>query len=294
MNRKPLIPVLAAFLMMLTIMPAASVAEARQQGAVYLALGDSLAVGDGATDYDRLAYVPHLYHFFHGESHGAVDQLINLGIGGETTSSFIDNGQLAGALQTIAANDVAVVTFDIGGNDFLELLRDPACQPDPSVQACQQLAGAMIGQFAGNYAFGAMRHGEYFPGILPTLQAALAQKSDPPAPLLVMTYYNPWSGTGSGSPYVKSPYEEAVDAVLFGADGVLDCSNQAGYGINDIIACAGGAMGATVADVYPPFVGKGTRLTHVTELINGMPNIHPNNAGYAQIAAVFEGAYMGR
>lgn len=291
MNRKLLIPVLAAFLMVVTIMPAASVVEARQQGNVYLALGDSLAVGDGATDFDRLAYVPHLYNFFHGESHGAVDELINLGVGGETTDSFIDGGQLANALQAIAANDVSVVTFDIGGNDFLNLLLNPACQPDPSVPACQQLAAEMIGRFAGNYAFGAIRHGEYFPGILPVLQTALAQKSNPPAPLLVMTYYNPWSGTASPE---GQAYERAVNMVLLGADGKIDCGNQAGYGINDIIMCAGTAMGATVADVYPRFVGKGERLTHVNELINGMPNIHPNNAGYAQIAAVFEAAYLGR
>jgi hypothetical protein len=192
-----------------------------------------------------------------------------------------------------------VVTFDIGGNDFLELLLNPACQPDPSVPACQQLAAAMIGQFYLNYAVGNVPYGGTFPGIVPKLAEALRLKSDPPAPLMLMTYYNPWSGTASPE---GQAFERAVDAVLLGVragipDGYkapVDCANPTLYGINGIITCAANDTGSILVDVYPQFVGKGERLTHVTELINGMPNIHPNNAGYAQIAAVFEAAYMGR
>ncbi len=95
--------------------------------------------------------------------------------------------------------------------------------------------------------------------------------------LVVMTYYNHLSGTGS-------PYEATDAAVLLGLDGGIDCNApQREWGLNDIIACVGTRYGATVADVYPAFVGKGPTLTHVRE--GG--DFHPTNAGYAIIANTF-------
>src|SRR5205085_6689994 len=67
---------------------------------LYLALGDSLAVGVGATDPRRLGYVPHLFDFFHGASHGSAGLLTNLAVGG-ASSRFITDGQLAAAVAAI-------------------------------------------------------------------------------------------------------------------------------------------------------------------------------------------------
>jgi lysophospholipase L1-like esterase len=272
MNRK-----LAALMMvtafLLVALPSAPAAPAAAQGEkVYLALGDSVAQGDGATDLHRTAYVPHLFEFFQDEAHSGVNTLTNLARGGATSGSFITDGQLAGAVNVIATHDIGVVTLDIGGNDFLGLLAPGGPCVDPTSQACADaMALAMYG-FLENY-----------PTIVGTLHGALLQYQGPNhPPLIVMTYYNPWSGTGS-------PYESVVDGLLVGTDGKVDCSYPGGYGVNDLLACVGMQAGAdTYADVYPRFVGKGLVLTHIAE----DNNVHPNNAGHAQIANTFMQAYM--
>jgi lysophospholipase L1-like esterase len=268
MNSKFVAVALAMVLAFVVVLPATPTA-AKSGNSVYLALGDSLAQGYGATDPTQTAYVPHLFGFFRGESHGGVSTLTNLAVGGETSASFITGGQLQSALTTIATNDVGVVTFDIGGNDLLELMSGP-CQ-DPTDPGCLPAVQAAMATFAQNYAFS-----------VATLDAALSQEPGDP-PLIVMTYYNPWSGTGS-------TYEGVLEMVLLGSDGELNCTNPAGWGMNDLIACLGPQYGAdAVADVYPPFTGKGLTLTHIAT-----GDIHPNNAGYAQIASVFREAYRDR
>ena len=247
--------------------PAVAAAAPAQRG-VYLALGDSLANGIGATDPTRLGYVPRLFHFYRGAAHGGVDALENLGVNGATSGTLIAGGQLAGALAVIndPTTDVRVVTLDIGGNDLLVLFAPGSpCSADPNGLACRQALGAALATFASNYAF-----------ILAKLTAALA--ADPgDETILVMTYYNRFSGTGN-------PAEAVTDRLLLGPDVALTCAApQATWGLNDIIACVGAQHGAAVADVHPRFVGKAPALTHVAE--GGDP--HPNNAGYAIIANTF-------
>jgi lysophospholipase L1-like esterase len=276
MNRKPTARLVAALLMLAAVFPVATVGATPEPGNIYLAFGDSLAEGSGATDPSQLGYVPHLYGFFRGVPHGDVNSYTNLGIGGETSTSFITGGQLAEGMAIITNPDtsIGVVTFDIGGNDLLYLLTTEPCLSDPTGTACYLAAMATITTFAQNYYY-----------ILNTLTPALAADSGNPE-LLIMTYYNPWSGTGS-------PMAAQVDAVLFGSDGTIDCiANQTDpmrIGINDATTCIGQMFGATIADAYPRFEGKGAVLTHITE-----GDIHPNNAGYAQIANVFKEAYLGR
>jgi hypothetical protein len=112
----------------------------------YLALGDSLAAGIGASDPDTTGYVP-LFHSYLGDAldPGNADPtpldsvpdafnrkllwLENLGVGGpgappggETTGSMIAGGQLDAALAELSArngnampvDDVRIVTLDIG------------------------------------------------------------------------------------------------------------------------------------------------------------------------------------
>jgi lysophospholipase L1-like esterase len=268
--------IVSAVLLLAWALPLSTANAAPEEGKVYLALGDSLAYGWGATDPQRLGYVPHLYTFYQGMSHGNIDSLSNLAIGGETSGSFIAGGQLASALAAI--NDpettIGVVTFDIGGNDLLNLLTTEPCASDPTGEACYAAAMSVIGTFWQNYTY-----------ILATLTPALA--TDPgQADLYIMTYYNPWSGQGSAM-------EAMVNAVLFGSDATVDCvanmTDPSRVGINDVLSCVGSAYGATIVDVYPGFVGKGLTLTHIAE-----GDIHPNNAGYAHIAAEFKGAYLDR
>lgn len=258
----------------------------------YLALGDSLAFGVGATDVaanatapsPRLGYVPHLSNFFRGASHGGVTETVNLAVPGETSATFISDGQLGRAIGVInRTSDVEVVTLDIGGNDLLGLLFTPACA-DPESTACTLAVQSAVASFIVDPT-DPTRPGTY-PRILSGLTDVL--KNDPGgARIMVMTLYNPFSGTGN------TKYETAVDRALLGADLRLDCaafgnpSRTADIGMNDAIGCIGANFGATVVDVQPVFDGKGPVLTHILE----GTNIHPTNAGYAQIAATFDKAW---
>ncbi|MHB8959483.1 MAG: SGNH/GDSL hydrolase family protein [Candidatus Limnocylindrales bacterium] len=233
----------------------------------YIALGDSLAWGDGASDPATTAYVPLLADYFAGTTHAGAKQMANLAIRGETTGSLIDR-QLAPAVALIddPATDTRVVTISIGGNDLLNLIneRDDPCVVDFGSATCQALlASGMVGVQ------------ENLPVIFGTLQAALAR--DPgQEKLFVLLPYNAFSGTGSS-------FEPIVAGGLRGADGIVDCGALgvvANAGLDDLIGCSGAAMGAIPVDTYPYFEGRGLELTHIGEGFN----IHPNDAGYALIA----------
>jgi len=257
---------------LLALLPAGSATAAATKQDVYLALGNSLAVGVGATKPERLGYVPRLFHEVRPNL--KVRRLVNLARSGETSATFIAGGQLAGAVAAIAdlTNEVRLVTLDIGGNDLLALLVAPGspCVADPRGALCRQAMALALAQFIPNYTTS-----------LATLRQAL--EAQPGAErLAVMTYYNPWSGTGS-------PYEAAVDVALLGGDRTVDCAaaaaDPANAGLNDLIACIGRRYGATVVDVYPLFVGRGPTLTHVAA-----GDIHPTDAGHLVIAGAFQRA----
>src|SRR5262245_24386466 len=74
---------------------------------VYLALGDSLAAGVGATRPTESGYVSQLFTALQANGDG-ITELDNLAISGETTTSILDHGQLDRAMAAIAdpANDV--------------------------------------------------------------------------------------------------------------------------------------------------------------------------------------------
>jgi len=231
---------------------------------VYIALGDSLAVGTGASTPAHLGYVA----WIHRATIPGHTTLANLSRGGETSASMlVAGGQLDQALAAIAApSDVEVVTLDIGGDDLLPLLGSEPCASDPAGDPCRGVIAAQLAGFNAN-----------FPTILGTIQAALAADPGDEA-FAVMTYYNPFSGAGS-------PFEAPVDGALFGLDGVIDCAalgNPQNAGLNDLIACTAGALGVTVVDVYPTFAGRGAQLTHILE-----NDVHPNNRGHRVIGRAF-------
>jgi lysophospholipase L1-like esterase len=238
-------------------------AAAKTAPSVYLALGDSLAWGDGASIPTRTGYVPRLDGYFQGRV-GSTD-LLNLAVRGENTGSFIA-GQLGQAMASIAnpSTDTAVVTLSVGGNDLGDLLSVPPCSADPTSPDCQfAVYTAMVG-VSNN-----------FPVILGSLQAALA--ADPgDEKLFVITYWNTFGGTAS-------PFEVPIDFALLGSDLTIDCAaNQVDpsrVGLNDLLACIGMALGAVVVDLYPVFGDDALTYTHIAE-----GDIHPNDDGYALIA----------
>jgi lysophospholipase L1-like esterase len=263
----------------LVIMIATPVA-AGSPSTVYVALGDSLAWGDGASDPASTSYAALLSDYFAGEPHGGAKQYLNLAVRGETTSTYLAGGQAAAAIAAISdmATDTRIVTLSLGGNDLLDLLNEPTdpCVVDPASATCQGLVAFAMGTVAVNYL-----------AIMASLSSALL--ADPGTEkVFVLTLYNPFGGTGSG-------FEGVVDVGLLGADLTIDCaanqSNPMLIGLNDLVACISGAFGAIVIDGYTVVGDNALALTHI-----GDPgfNIHPNDDGYAAIAKAHRRAERGR
>ncbi len=122
MKKWPLLLLVSALVAMFSLRCAAAAVDESEDR--FLALGDSLATGVGASDPTTTAYVP-LFHQFLLAEEGEDTVLINLGHSGDTSSTLISHGHLAAAVTQIESGDVAVVTVDIGGNDVIALL--PIC-----------------------------------------------------------------------------------------------------------------------------------------------------------------------
>ena len=219
-------------------------------GGTYVALGDSVSAGFGVAQ-DR-AFVDRYFAYLRDPANGGLDQLVNLAVPGESSSSMRSaGGQLERAVLAIdGPSDTAVVTLGIGGIDMSPL--SGLCFGSFSVPSCQ---------FTANYL-----------AILEELGRALAD--DPGSERFqVLEYYNPWSGTAS---------EEFFVGPLLGQDGRLDCSGEgAALGLNDLIACVGRSKGAMPVDVLPTFSTGG-------QLLMSDDAIHPNEFGHASIACLFE------
>lgn len=237
------------------------------QPGAYLALGDSLAVGVGSSNPGAGSYVARFFEMLQRQPGSGIGRLVNLAVSGETSDSLINGGQLERGLRTIAEIGPALrlVTIDIGGNDLLWLAVSEPCASSPNSDACRRAVISTLDRFEANYR-----------AVLSRLLEAVTRSASPQTRLMAVTYYNPFSGTGD-------VLEPAGDDALLGVDRVLDCP-AAGVesekrGMNDAIACAARDLGIEVADVYGSFVGRGRELTLI-----GQGDIHPNDAGYAEMA----------
>jgi len=233
---------------------AAGSLAASAQGTVpaklYVALGDSVSAGYGAPP--GRGFVDLYDGYLRDPAHGGLEQLANLSVPGETSTSMRSaGGQLDRALAKIGeGSDTAVVTLDIGGNDA----RFGECPAGFNAPPCP---------FRDNYT-----------AIVEALQGALA--GDPgDETLQVLEYYNPASGTGSAD-------EARYDYFERGSDGKVDCSGTGDeVGGADIALCVGREHGATAVDAYPTFKAMG----HV---LIALDSIHPNELGHAYLACLFE------
>ena len=228
-------------------------------GGLYIALGDSLSAGIGASDIATTGFVA-LVH----ASLGPRVQLENLGVPGDTSQDLIDDGHLDRAVQEIEKrkgdsdpnNDVQLVTLEVGGNDLLDiyfsLVQTGDCPDvDTSLQnkKCRDALSSAFDAFRPNLT-----------KMLDRLRAA-----DPSLRILLLTLYNPFSHLPRLS--------ELGDLSLEGKAGTAFPG-----GLNDIIRdVAQPRNDVTVVDVYPLFQGK------TQEIIAG-DHIHPNDAGYKIMA----------
>jgi lysophospholipase L1-like esterase len=228
-------------------------ASGEQQGGLYVALGDSIAAGNGASSVLK-SYVQLYYGYLQSNGSGVTD-LLNRSRAG-ATSTNLRNERLAAAVAVInESSDTKVVTISIGLNDVEPGGReyDPSC-PTANAPACP---------LAGNLR-----------AILAALNTALA--TDPgDETVQLMEYYNPDIGT---------PNQSATRELLLGSDGKVDCSGTgAALGLNDLIHCIGIEQGATPVDVLPIFDAAG-------EAFLAADHRHPNDAGHLAIAKAFGGA----
>jgi lysophospholipase L1-like esterase len=152
----------------LTAAPAAAA-----PGGVYIALGDSIAAGLVTTlprDRGYPALVEDLYRSWLAAQGSTTSRLANLGVAGETATSFVTGGQLdrfAAEVKTARSDgsSIQLVSVSLGGNDILRLSR---------LAPAQRQAG--LDQFRASY-----------PAALTAIRNALG---DVHPTMVVTTYYD--------------------------------------------------------------------------------------------------------
>jgi lysophospholipase L1-like esterase len=264
-------------------MIAASFGAARPTSAApisdYIAVGDSMAFGE--TDFthnpsngDR-GYVSLYANFLAGSNGGVRPNVINLGVDGETSSTFFNGStvhdgtpgnpapqwntnypnttttQNSLLLSTIANEQAAghvigTISVQLGANDLLANVASPAFL---ALSPAEQMAA--VGQaLAGVQASDTKLLGE-----LKTLA--------PNANILMLGYHNPFNADPT------SPIGKIADPAI--------------KALNTLIAGEASAFGAKYVDTYTPFLGHELADTYIAT-----GNVHPNAAGYALIAGQLE------
>ena len=227
---------------------------------LYIALGDSLSYGNGASDRNVTAWVPLVKNGL-----GTGWTLSDLGVPGYTSGDLLQRGEMDQAVAEIndrktdgiSGNEVGAITLEIGGNDLLNLYTsivlpgpcNATVEEDLKIQLCvDSLRNALD-------------------GFTPNLEQAIdtLQQNAPGVPIFLATLYNPFSGAGNN-----------IDAI-----GALALEGQDGtefpQGLNDSIRTVAQEKGVHLVDWYPLFVGK------VNEYISH-DLIHPNDTGQQVMA----------
>lgn len=242
-----------------------AVAAAPPPRPLYLALGDSVAVGVGAQPPATEGYVPELHELLatevpcgEGQTLGCRLDLLNIAVPGATTNTLL-TGQLPRAVTLIAqrratatpTDDVRLITLDIGGSDaFGPIIQ--ACSGDPQASGCATTISTVLGVVSTNYR---------------TILSELREAAGPEATIGVMTYYNPLPAC------VLAAQTSLADLVLEGGGPVP-------AGLNDIIRRQAAAHNAVVAETG--------NLIDTHDLVGGPDCLHPNTSGHDDIAAAFD------
>jgi len=250
----------------------------------YLALGDSLGVGVGATNPATKGYVPRFRDFLESKKGLDTDLFLNnLAVSGETTTSMINEGQLDEALAELQDrngdknpnNNVEVVTVDIGGNDVFALipvvLAEPDCAGGLTLACLIAIAPAIGGTFAT------------FSANFDTILDELRDAAGPDTTIIVMTYFNSLVNPGC----IFNSLEPLGDIALEG-DPLLAPFGLSD-GLNDLIRliAADPDHNAKVAELVPG--GVFPVLLGPADI---QPDcLHPKNNGYKIIAGEFKAAF---
>ncbi len=238
----------------------------------YLALGDSLSTGGGATPGQ--GYVNDVFAF---ASRWIPDlRLEDLGCGGDSTARMISGGlchnyatgtQLGDAEAFLAAhrNQVAFVTIDIGGDDIVGCGVSGTINPTCDQRALAQVQANM-------------------PVILNGLRAAGGS-----VPIVGMTYYDPilafWLQGAAG----QQTALQSVGTLLEFNNELTSAYRQFGADIANgqqaFDSTNFGMTGSFNGQVLPQNVANICNWTHMCE---PNPNIHANDIGHELLALEFE------
>ena len=259
---------------------------ARAGSMTYLSIGDSVAFGEttfaqNPSNGDR-GFVSKYADSMAMRDGGVRPNVVNLGIDGETTNSFLNGSgrvhsipgstdqsvaawntnyadptvtqnvkfQQAIASAKAAGNDVGAVTISLGANDLFQLAASPAfLSASPAGQ--QAMLSQTLGQIGGNYSV-----------LLAEVHALL-----PNAKVFALGEYNPFPATPS----------DPLNAI----------AGPAIQGLNATIQGVAKSWGARYVDTFSPFVGNEARYTYMT-VVPG--DVHPNDLGYSAIASSIEAA----
>jgi lysophospholipase L1-like esterase len=280
MHRRLLV-LTAALIATLVSSPPALAAPGQYQAPrqYYLALGDSLAYGYQDAKFkaefpnvDAASFDTGYVDGFAASIHALRPDVgvVNFGCPGETTASYFegcawhalkglplhasyDASQEAAALAFLNAHpgQVSPITIDLGANDALGLITDTC-----------KLSSTCIAQA--------------LPGVLQSVAANLGRAlaelraAAPRSQIIVMTYYNPLYVVDSSTDFLLAQ-------------------------LNGVIAAAAAPSGARTADAFPvinqnpSLPSEAASVCAFTAMCFPPPggDIHPNDAGYALIAAQF-------
>lgn len=277
---KKLIGVLAASILVTGLIAAPAVAGDTEPALpIYLALGDSWAAGEGATNPATEGYVPQLFAALQrdldclpAKSDNAADgckhlSLINLGRSGDAehpgvTAPIVAAEQMPTALALLSdrnqdanpRNNVEVITLHVGGNDVT----------GPAIAAC-------LGGFDGNCMGTLITEMAVLEDDLRNVVGQLREAAGPDTIIVLGTYDSPvpycYLGPIPGA-------EQLGDIVLEGI-GTLD-------GIHDVVRRVADEYDAEVAEVFGQ-LGEG-------DFVGGTDCLHPTSAGYDHVTDAFRAA----
>lgn len=260
---RKLLPLLAAFLSLALL--AQSTPAGAKEAPAYIAIGDSLAFGVGASVPEEGGYVAVTYEALH-KSERYRDrglELVNLGVPGATSADLVlPGGQLERALSEIserqedtssADDNVEIITVNIGGND-VQALATPGspCVADPLSAECEDLFQETQEALEDNLT-----------EVLQRLREAA-----PKADIIVLDLYSPLAGRG-GAP-----------------DSIADLAVGEFAAVTERVASQP-ELGTKLVSIHPLFRGRAPQLL-------AADGIHPNDEGHALIAEVVLAAIQER